>query len=335
MKKFYPFFYLILTLITFFACTGDEVNQECVTCDFTATEYCINEGEDFYTIIENETSTVVQLENQFWSDIKNTIEFECGADCFVCNDSQTTYCYIEGNNFYTMRIEGLSSQVIPLENNSWNDLKEEFSDNCTDPTIDCYTCENTLTEYCYTEDADHYTATVDGNETQILLEGQSWEETKESLIFLCPGDITGNIVGNWELINCILNTTINTTIDGNVVTVTSESIGLTYNTIETFTENPNESSGEGISILLTTVTDETGGVTILNDVEFEILNSTSWEINEEQLIKVVDGETVNADLIVLTDTNLRYHVNQTITGEDNEGNPQTINLDTILTFTRL
>lgn len=335
MKKFYSHIYLIFTLITFFACTGDEVNQECVTCDITAIEYCINEGEDFYTIIENESSVVVQLEDQFWSDIKNTIEFECGADCFVCNDSQTTYCYIVGNNFYTIRIEGLSSQVILLDGNSWNDLKEEFIESCTDPILDCYTCENTLTEYCYTQNTDYYTVTVEGNEVQILLDGQSWEEIKEELIFLCPGDISGNIIGAWELTNCVLDSTTNTTIDGNIITVTSVGIGLSYSTNEIFIENPNESFGEGISTLLTTVTDETGEVTILDDVEFEILNSTSWEINGGQLIKVVDGETVNADLIILTDTTLRYHVNQTITGEDNEGNPQTINLDTILTFRRL
>lgn len=334
MKKFYPFFYLILTLITFFACTGDEVNQECVTCDFTAIEYCINEGEDFYTIIENETSTVVQLENQFWSDIKNTIEFECGADCFVCNDSQTTYCYIEGNNFYTMRIEGLSSQVIPLENNSWNDLKEEFSDNCTDPTIDCYTCEYTLTEYCYTEDADHYTATVDGNETQILLEGQSWEETKDTLILNCPGDLSAEIVGNWLLVNYILSTVTTTTIDGTDVITTSESIGVTYNSTELYTEEPNESFGNGISFLMTTVTNENGEEEIFTDVELEILDSTSWEVNGNQLTKIVDGESGTAELLILSNTTLRYKSDITIETVDFEDNPQTINFVSVSTFIR-
>lgn len=51
-------------------------------------------------------------------------------DCYTCSNTNTEYCYIEGNTYYTASIDETSPVEIPLNGISWEELKTAFEENC-------------------------------------------------------------------------------------------------------------------------------------------------------------------------------------------------------------
>lgn len=145
---------LITTILVFIfsACSVNEINQECFTCQETLTEYCIKEGDDFYTVSVNNAATInAPLDGEFWNDIKDEIETQCEIlsqlDCFTCISESTQYCYIYGDDFYTLSL--------------------------------------TAADDCDGDGTPDYLDT-DPCESQINLNGQTWEEIKIELENSCP-----------------------------------------------------------------------------------------------------------------------------------------------------
>lgn len=55
------------------------------------------------------------------------------------------------------------------------------------PTTDCFDCtvQTVTSTFCYTEGEDHYTLTLSGVDTDVLLNGQSWITIKAALQIPC------------------------------------------------------------------------------------------------------------------------------------------------------
>ena len=101
-------------------------------------------------------------------------------------------------------------------------------------TVDCYTCENLTTEYCYTDGEEFYTSTVNNEVTEVLLNGQTWEEIKVTLENNCTGSLGDYALGYFIINEGNFGSGIGTLSfvgnDGNVTqdiyqTVNSEPIG--------------------------------------------------------------------------------------------------------------
>lgn len=128
--------YLILTLLLVTSCGADDtINQECYTCENTLTEYCIAEGADFYTVSVNGGATTnIPLNGQYWSDIKIELENECingpQIDCFTCNATDTEYCYLPGDDFYTSKVGAALAIQVPLDGQTWAEVRSTLLSDC-------------------------------------------------------------------------------------------------------------------------------------------------------------------------------------------------------------
>ncbi len=408
MKKQLSLYTLLISLLFFSACTEDDINQDCFTCETTATEYCINESDNFYTITVDGTSTEVLLANELWADIRVQLLEECENPtetvCFNCNDTGIEYCYNLGDDFYTVEITDQDIQEIPLNDNSWALILSSAREICTDSIVDCYTCESEEitycytegddfytvgnmtddcdgddipdyldpdtcdteeqvlledrtweeiktqlesdcpiieqdcytcvsenTEYCYIEGNDFYTATVNNVDTQIDLNGQTWEEIKVQLESDCPP--SASIVGNWEITNYQFIIEITTTVDSNDIETSSTGHGTDYNSFIEYTENPNLFDRTGVTIVEVTNTDENGVETIIDDAELEPFSGT-WELIGDQLTTVTNGETELSTVLELSDTILRLRFNQTINDLDADNNPRVSIFEGFMTLNR-
>ena len=332
MNKLISVLKAIVLIFVFSACTGNEINEDCYTCENTATTYCINQGDDFYLEIPtNGTPTTVPLNGEFWSDIKVTLEQECGngpqLDCYTCELTSTMYCYLPGNTFYTSSVDNAAATQINLNNQTWEEIKANLQDECVDSTQDCYTCVSEATQYCYTEGADFYTSTVNNNETQVPLNGQTWAEVRTGLEENCPTVITASLVGNWQINDFHGTTVSNTTIAGQTTTIESTQNAITHEAYVSFSENPNEYDGNGF-ITIESVTN--GQTTTYESTPFE---SGSWVLEGNELF--LDGATANPGVILeLSNTTLTIKYDQTIVSEDNGVTTETI-LDFTQSYTRL
>ena len=120
------------------SCTEDEqVNTDCFTCDTTQTEYCYTIGNTYYHTSSSNNSFNTQLNGATWSDTKSYLESLCNStlpieDCYTCVDSNTKYCFTEGNTYYTVSINDTTPTEILLNGISWEDLKTVFEENCDD-----------------------------------------------------------------------------------------------------------------------------------------------------------------------------------------------------------
>jgi len=402
MKKQLSLYTLLISLLFFSACTEDDVNQDCFTCETTATEYCINESDNFYTVTVDGISTEILLANELWADIRAQLVEECEnpteTECFACNDSGTEYCYTTGDDFYTVEITGQDAQPIPLNDNSWAFILSSAREFCTDSIVDCYTCEseditycytegddfytvgnladdcdgdNTPdyldsdtcdseeqilledqtweeiktqletdcpiieqdcytcvsenTEYCYIEGNDFYTATNSGDATDILLNGQTWDEVKIQLENDCPSSITASIVGNWKINNFYGTTISNVTIAGETTTIESVQTAITHEAFVTFTENPNEYTGSGFI----TIESETDGQ--ITTYETSPFDNGTWILDSNEL--TLDEQENSSIVTLLTDTTLTLLFQQTSTTEDGGVVTETI-LDFTQSYTR-
>ncbi len=131
------FLYLILTLLLVTSCgANNTINQECYTCENNLTEYCIAEGSDFYTVsVNGGATTSVPLNGQYWSDIKIELENECingsQIDCFTCNTTDTEYCYLSGDDFYTSKVGTALATQVPLNGQTWAEVRSVLLSDCT------------------------------------------------------------------------------------------------------------------------------------------------------------------------------------------------------------
>lgn len=52
-----------------------------------------------------------------------------GADCFDCELLGATLCHTEGDDFYTITVQG-HTENVPLEGESWEEIKSDMQDFC-------------------------------------------------------------------------------------------------------------------------------------------------------------------------------------------------------------
>jgi len=329
-------YFIIVSFILFTSCNGnDTVNQECFTCENTLTEYCIAQGDDFYTVSVNGASaTEVPLNGAYWNDIRVQLEEECNAspttDCFTCNDTNTQYCYLPGNDYYTISIDNATPTQTPLGDLTWQEIKSNLQDDCADdPETDCYTCTNTGAQYCYTEGASFYTTTINGEETQTELNGQSWDEVKTQLENDCPSSQTASIVGNWKITDFHGTTSSTVTVNGNATTTESQQQATTYEAYVAFTENPNNYAGSGFITIEMSIDGN-----VVGTYDSEPFNNGTYQINGDQII--LDNDPNNsATIVTLNDTTLELHfVQETTTTDDTTGAVTVTNVDFYEIFTR-
>ena len=315
MKKAIQIITLIFTLLLVSCGADDSVNQECFTCENTLTEYCISQGDDFYTVsVNGATETTVPLNGAYWSDVRAQLEEECAnsptMDCFTCNDTNTQYCYLDGADFYTISVNNTTPTQTELGDLTWQEIKANLQAQCADsPATDCYTCSSTNTEYCFTEGNTFYTTTVNGQETQTDLNGQTWEEIKTELENNCPTNQTTSIVGTWtvtELYGTDVVTSNGITISNTVIT------GNQFDNYQLiFTENPNELTSNG-SYNLHIETTSNGNTTVQDSTVVTDPNIVqTWTQNGNNLI-ISPPETPNitydqydCTILELTDSSLK------------------------------
>jgi hypothetical protein len=192
MKKINQILVLVVVSLLFYACPPDEndLHQDCYTCTNTLTEYCINEGDNFYTSsVNGAAATNIPLNGEYWSEVREQLENNCQnspqMDCFTCNDSSTTYCYLTGNDFYTTSVNNGAPIETLLNGMSWADIRFDLEQACPDVEEDCYTCESDNIEYCYVNGDDFYTSTENGQETQVPLNGATWQQAQAALETEC------------------------------------------------------------------------------------------------------------------------------------------------------
>ena len=258
--------------------------------------------------------------------------------CFTCETTQTEYCYTIGNSFYSTTGGNLYTET-ELNGASWSDTQTLLEAQCdgTTPTEDCYTCNSSNTEYCYTIGETFYTTTVNGSSEDTNLNGETWTDLRAGFVENCDdGNQTASIVGDWNLINYQMSSETTTTIDDVDVITYTESVGVTYNTINHFTEDPNQLTSTGTSILRMTFTDENGEETIIDDVELSAIDST-WELNGNVLTTTTttDGVTETSEILELTDTTLKIKNISTREDTDLDDNPRSTTFNGLITYERL
>jgi hypothetical protein len=331
---------ILLIVISFtlllISCGGeDTVNQECFTCENTLTEYCIAQGDDFYTVsINGATASEVPLNGAYWSDVRAQLEEECTnsplTDCFTCNDTNTQYCYQQGDTFYTVSVANATPSQIELGDLSWQEIKTNLQNDCADdPTEDCFTCESTGAQYCYREGETFYTTTINGETTQTELNGQTWDAIKATLQNDCPTSQTASIVGNWKISDFHGTTSSTVTVNGSSTTTTSEQQATTFDAFVEFTENPNNYNGSGSITIEMTIDGNPAGT-----YDSQPFESGTYEIAGDQI--TLDGDPNNtATILTLNDTTLELHfVQETTTTDDTTGAVTVTSLDFYETFTR-
>ena len=329
-------YFIIISLLFLTSCgENDSINQECFTCENTMTEYCIAQGDDFYTVsVNGSTATQVPLNGAYWSDVRVQLEEECNnspiTDCFTCNDTNTQYCYVEGNDFYTISVDNATPTQTELNGQTWEEIKAQLQDDCADDSeTDCFTCSSTETDYCYTTGNSYYTTTVNGNETQTELNGQTWEEIKAQLQSDCPATTFASIVGNWKITDFHGTTTSTTTLNGSSTTTESQQQAITFDAYVEFTENPNNYSGSGSITVEMTIDGNPAGT-----YDTAPLESGTYQINGDQIF--LDNDPNNSGTILtLNDTTLEIHIIQETTSTDNTTGMVTVtNIDFYQTYER-
>lgn len=336
MKNLRLIISLIILSTTLLGCSPDDNNlhQDCYTCTNTLTEYCITEGDNFYTAsVNGAASTQIPLNGEYWSDVVAQLESDCDnapqRDCFTCNDTNSTYCYLDGDDFYTTSVNNATPTETLLDGMSWADIREGLVQNCTDVEEDCYTCESSSAVYCFIDGNTFYTANVNGNETQIELNGMSWVDIREGLENDCNSDQTTSIVGIWNLVNYEGVATAVTHQNSTTTTLINNQIGSEYNTILTFFENPNNYTSVGGFNNHYTITDDNNDVTE-QDVYADLNINGEYSLNNMILnLSTNTGESIAFTIIILNETTLKLKIEDVV--EDDIGNGDYI--ETTLDYT--
>lgn len=219
--------------------------------------------------------------------------------CYTCEITQTKYCYSFGNSYFiTTNVNGYTTQT-KLNGASWSDTQTLLEAQCngTLPTEDCFTCNTTSTEYCYTLRETFYSISINGTDTtNIELNGAFWTELRAGFVENCydGGEINGNLlIGAWNLTD-FHGTTVQTMMDsaGTILnTLTTTNQGSEYITVYSFSENPNNYIITGA--FLNTTEDITG----------------AWELNDAILTISNVHEEYTTTIIELTDTTLKLKIN--------------------------
>ncbi len=250
-------------------------------------------------------------------------------ECFSCEYTATTYCISQGDDFYTVTVADASETIVPLDGAYWSDIRIQLEEACTIAALtDCYTCTDTQTEYCYFQDALFYTATQNGEETQIELGNQTWEEIKAYLQGTCISDFS-SLVGNWKITDFHGTISSTVTLNGQSTTTTSEQHATTLDAFVEFTENPNNYLGNGFITIQMTL--DNGTISTYESTPFE---SGTWQQNGNQL--ELDSDPNNtATILQLSETTLELHfVQQTSSTDNTTGAVTETNLDFYQTYQR-
>ena len=127
---------------------------------------------------------------------------------------------------------------------------------------------------------------------------------------------SGNIVGQWRMTDIHSNNgVLETTIGGETINATYSFHGTDYNTITTFTENPNEFSSTGSYTSLTdfVIQGQTEHDTSVVDA---FAGTGTWSINGTKLTQIFSGDTSIFDILELSGSKLRLQANIDETVED-------------------
>jgi hypothetical protein len=120
--------------------------------------------------------------------------------------------------------------------------------------------------------------------------------------------INGSIVGQWRMTDIHSNDgVLETTIGGQTVNGTYSFHGTDYNTVTTFTENPNEFSSTGS---YTSLTDFVIAGQIEHDTSVvdAFAGTGTWSINGNKLTQIFSGDTSTFDILELSDSKLRLQI---------------------------
>ena len=118
-------------------CNGNLPNTDCYTCSDTNTQYCYTLENDFYTVsIAGSSAVEINLNGSTWTELVTGFEANCvtTTDCYSCSDTDTEYCFTEGNDFYTTSVAGSTPEETSLNGSTWSELRTGFEANCTDNT---------------------------------------------------------------------------------------------------------------------------------------------------------------------------------------------------------
>ena len=145
--------------------------------------------------------------------------------------------------------------------------------------------------------------------------------TLSALLFIgCKKDedaAPGSIPGTWKMTDVHADNGVSTsTFLGQEITYTYSFHGKDYNTVTTFTENPNEFSSTGSYTIVTTI-NILGQITTTETPGDAFSGTGTWSINGNTLTQVFSGETAEFEILELSDSKLRLKQDLDVTFDDN------------------
>lgn len=123
-------------------------------------------------------------------------------------------------------------------------------------------------------------------------------------------EILSNILGDWNAVSIQYSAETTTAVSGQSITNNSVGEGYDINIIVTFNESPNTVVSQGYYNVHLTST--VLGQTYTQDVVGpEFFQDGSWELNGNKLIVTAQGETSEATIEKLTDSELELYIDTT------------------------
>ncbi len=118
-----------------------------------------------------------------------------------------------------------------------------------------------------------------------------------------------NLPGTWKMTD--IHTEDGTsiiTIQGIPLSLDYSSMGISYNTTSTFTENPNEYTSEGTYVARTTIA--TPGTPTVRDETIDAFPETgTWSIKDDTLTQVLSGQTMVSEILELSKSKMQLKQN--------------------------
>jgi Lipocalin-like domain len=139
----------------------------------------------------------------------------------------------------------------------------------------------------------------------LLLMGCDKEDTTD----------VSKVVGNWELTEIYTDDGVSTNTGfGETFSYTYSFYGKDFNTVTTFTENPNTFTSSGSYTVVTTAV--IGGLENTVETNVPAFNTPGqWEINGDTFIQTISGNSTEFQILELSDTKLRLRFDEDVTFE--------------------